>query len=306
MTDLKIEDENDLVQSIEDISKDDSDITSIEFKSGYFLNSDVDDFSIFTNIIANNHSLKELTISTFIYKNYFMLLLKGLIDNNSINNINFIECLGGYINDNKVSDALVKAFAKDNINKIDLSYNEMGLCGAKIIANVLRRTKSITHIDLKGNEMGASAAMELAEALEYNNITTSIELDKNNIKPERIEAINILLNRNREYLSRALEDLFAGSNLNITQYNTIKSHYAMLKENSLSYIPAEMRERISQDPEHLMEILRSFESKTSNVTSEMDAKADILLRSLKEDITITNLSNTGLEENNIAQIELMP
>jgi hypothetical protein len=148
--------------------------------------------------------------------------------------------------------------------------------------------------------MGASAAMELAKALEYNNITTSIELDENNIKPEGIEAINIFLNRNREYLSSSLENLFAGRDLNITQYNTIKSHYAMLKENSLSYIPTEMKERISQDPEHLMERLRSFESKIGNVTSEIDAKADILLRSLKEDRTITNVSNTGLEENNIS------
>jgi Ran GTPase-activating protein (RanGAP) involved in mRNA processing and transport len=68
-----------------------------------------------------------------------------------------------------------------DVTKLDLSRNDIGIEGAKAIAEALKENKTITELNLWGNKIGDDVAIALAEALKVNNTITTLNFAYNNI-----------------------------------------------------------------------------------------------------------------------------
>jgi hypothetical protein len=83
-----------------------------------------------------------------------------------------------------------------------LDYNEIGVEGARAIANALRINSVLKEIDLHGNRIGDEGARAIAKALEFNASLQNIDLFQNGIGSVTFEMFNLALkscqNRRRQ------------------------------------------------------------------------------------------------------------
>src|ERR1700729_120298 len=96
-----------------------------------------------------------------------------------------IQRLGGFLKNN------------DTITDIDLTGNEIGTEGAKVIADALKVNHTITNINLHGNKIGTEGAKVIIDALKVNHTIVNIDLLGNHIGFEVAEALADVLEENR-------------------------------------------------------------------------------------------------------------
>jgi len=75
------------------------------------------------------------------------------------------------------------------VTSINLFYNQIGVEGAKALAEALETNKTVTSISLTHNQIGDEGAKALAEALKANETVTSINLFDNRIGDEGAKMI---------------------------------------------------------------------------------------------------------------------
>ena len=98
---------------------------------------------------------------------------KDKIDPENHNTISFTRML------NHVQSLSLTQFTR--LTKLDLSYNKIGLDGAKELAKVLKLKQftSLTHINLKSNNIGTDGANSLKEVFELCKNLTYLNLGYN-------------------------------------------------------------------------------------------------------------------------------
>ena len=89
-----------------------------------------------------------------------------------------------------LSELLKKIRSNDpTLTTLDLSYNNIGDEGAKVIADALKGNKTLTTLDLSHNNIEVEGTKALAEALKDNKTLTTLNLSHNEIGDEGAKAI---------------------------------------------------------------------------------------------------------------------
>ena len=91
-----------------------------------------------------------------------------------------------YIKEGKVKEA---ESLLSKIDTIDLSGNNIGDKGIKVLAKTLENNKTIHTIDLFNNNIGVEGIKVLAKTLENNKTIHTINLSYNSIGDEGIKAL---------------------------------------------------------------------------------------------------------------------
>ena len=88
---------------------------------------------------------------------------------------------------------------------LNLDFNSIGDEGAKALATVLEKNRSLEELKLYKNNIGDEGAKALASALEKNRSLKRLELDSNNIDNEGTKALATALEKNTTLETLSLE-----------------------------------------------------------------------------------------------------
>ncbi|KAI8814434.1 hypothetical protein BJ742DRAFT_864954 [Cladochytrium replicatum] len=93
------------------------------------------------------------------------------------------------------------------IQNLDMSWSDIGVNGAKLIAKYLTNNSTLQHLDLGANNIGKEGARALSIALERNSTLQHLDLLSNRMRDEGARALSTALERNS-----TLQHLYLGSN----------------------------------------------------------------------------------------------
>ncbi|MDA9573927.1 hypothetical protein N9R48_03285 [Rickettsiales bacterium] len=94
-------------------------------------------------------------------------------------------------------DEALRGLRNGTLTSINLDSNQIGVEGAKAIADALKKNKTVTKLDLRANLLGAKGAKAIAEALKKNKTVTKLDLSSNQIGDEGAKAIAEALKKNK-------------------------------------------------------------------------------------------------------------
>jgi Ran GTPase-activating protein (RanGAP) involved in mRNA processing and transport len=97
--------------------------------------------------------------------------------------------------------------ANSTLERIVLSWNDIGPVGANGLAKALTKNAKLTHVDLSSNRMGSEGAKELADCLLYNLVLEELILNHNEIEDDGAFALAMSLGQltlHRNCSSRAV------------------------------------------------------------------------------------------------------
>jgi Ran GTPase-activating protein (RanGAP) involved in mRNA processing and transport len=83
--------------------------------------------------------------------------------------------------------------ANSTLERIVLSWNDIGPVGASGLAKALTKNAKLTHVDLSSNRMGSEGAKDLADCLLYNLVLEELILNHNEIEDDGAFALAMAL-----------------------------------------------------------------------------------------------------------------
>lgn len=127
-------------------------------------------------------------------------------ETNEINELFTIDNLDHYLNQSmrykhvQISNYVdfVKLIVQcPEIQTLNLTDNQMGNAGTKLLSEVLKFNSTLTTLDLSENRIGDSGVQSLIESLKINSTLTTLNFSKFNILETHLISINSYLLRNR-------------------------------------------------------------------------------------------------------------
>ena len=121
------------------------------------------------------------------------------------------------VHDNQIgpdaASLLVEQLVEDNqtLERIDLSYNNIGQQGTRDLAETLMKNESLSECVLDGNQIDDEGAISLVQALDYNQTLRSISLRHNQIQNDGAFAISNALGKSSSQIHINYDDNPIGS-----------------------------------------------------------------------------------------------
>lgn len=129
------------------------------------------------------------------------ILFDALITNSKLQHLD----LGHNRISTKNAAVLAKMLEKNNtLTLLDLAESKIGPVGIAAMSNALKANKTLTTLSLASCKIQKSSAIYLIEALTENKTLTSLDLTGTDVSAEDIDAVNGLLERNKQNVTQAI------------------------------------------------------------------------------------------------------
>jgi len=114
-----------------------------------------------------------------------------------------LDMRNNYVGSKGLPAVMQTVAGKSKLKKLMLAANEIENGDVDVIVSTLEKHPSVTHIDLSDNPLSRIAAKKLLHLVQVNPCIQRIDLKGTDIHPERVAAIEELLQRNQGYLAEA-------------------------------------------------------------------------------------------------------
>lgn len=133
---------------------------------------------------------------------------------------------GDYLGDFGAEYIAESLKANSTLSELCLRTNNIGDEGVVKLAEALKLNKTLTKLDLSYNNIGDIGAQSIIDALRENKTLIAIDISKvnNHVSSRNIERINTLIERNKRFLHKAIDEFSAGKRLTEEQTEIIKAH----------------------------------------------------------------------------------
>ena len=167
-------------------------------------------------------------------------ICRGLVQIIALGQIKKLDLKDCTLKDEGLS-ILHKALATSSLTEIDLTNNEIGDEGVKLLADILRRNPNITTLNLSLNNIGDEGLSTLAEVLATNSPLQNLNLSFNEIT--EVEALTPAIAANKNLVRLSL----SRNRLDINQY--IDLCHGLANNVSLEYLGLNEQRIMPKDEE---------------------------------------------------------
>ncbi|MFU7500167.1 MAG: hypothetical protein ACJBCI_00340 [Candidatus Tisiphia sp.] len=91
---------------------------------------------------------------------------------------------------------ILEAIIENPISELDLSSNNLGDNGAKVVAGIIQNSTELRHLDLSNNKIGSEGMGALSSAFDHNKTVTDLDLSNNDLGNEGAKKVATLLANN--------------------------------------------------------------------------------------------------------------
>ncbi|MDR0774459.1 MAG: hypothetical protein LBE72_04040 [Rickettsia sp.] len=134
---------------------------------------------------------------------------------------------------------ILEAIIENPISELDLSGNNLGNNGAKVVAGIIQNSTNLKILKLSNNQIGSEGMGALSSAFDHNKTVTDLDLSNNDLGNKGAEKVATLLANNSTVIDINLDSNKIGTNGIIYLPQSLLNRNSTKISLASAYIPEE-------------------------------------------------------------------